>query len=193
MPREKVATRLSATSASPTCASAARDLLLALRALEPDQPRGVAQIVGGGEVVVEADLVRQIADAALDRERLAHRIVAEHARLAVRDLAQAEQHQDGRGLAGAVRPEQPENLAARDRERDAFDDGRPVVALGEISHLDDALAHRRPNLTTAPTMTSSATPMMPTPTMPHSVEVVTATRKVCEADSPRAAARTVVT
>ncbi len=35
--------------------------------------------------------------------------------------------------------------------------------------------------------------MMPTPAMPHSVEVVTVTRKLVEADSPRAAARIVVT
>ena len=145
------------------------------------------------EVVVEADLVGQVADPALDRERLAHRVVAEHARLPVRDVAQAEQHQDGRGLAGAVRAEQPENLAARDRERDALDDGDPVVALGEVLRLDDVVAHRRPNLATAPTMTSSAPPMMPTPTMPHCVEVATVTRKVAEADSPRAFARSVVT
>jgi hypothetical protein len=42
-------------------------------------------------------------------------------------------------------------------------------------------------------MTRSATPMMPTPAIPHIVEVVTVTRKVAEADSPRAEARTVVT
>ena len=46
---------------------------------------------------------------------------------------------------------------------------------------------------TAPTSTSSAMPMIPTPMRPHWVEVATATRKVCEADLPRAAARTVVT
>ncbi len=55
------------------------------------------------------------------------------------------------------------------------------------------LAHRRPNLATAPTMTKSATPMMPTPAMPHIVEVVTVTRKFVDADLPRAAARIVVT
>ena len=169
------------------------DLLLALRAIEPHQPRGVAQILGGGEIVVEADLVGQIADPALDRERLAHGIMAEHAGLPVRNVAQAEQHQDGGGLAGAVRTEQPENLPARHRERNAVDDGDSVVALGEVLRLDDVVAHRRPNHTTAPIMTSSAPPMSAMPTMPHSVEVVTATRNDCDADSPRAAARTVVT
>ena len=94
-------------------------------AVEPDQARGVAQIVGRGEIVVEADLVGQIADAALHLQRLAHRVVAEHAGLSAGDVAQAEQHQDRRGLAGAVRTEQAENLAARHGERDAFDDGVP--------------------------------------------------------------------
>ena len=159
-----------------------------------DQPRGVAQIIGGGEVVVEADRVGQIADAALDRERLARRIEAEHAHLAFRDVGQPEQHQDGRRLAGAVGPEQAENLPAPDGERDVVDGDRRAVGFGEACGLDDGiLVHRRPNLATAPTMTRSATPMMPTPAMPHIVEVVTVTRKLVDADSPRAEARIVVT
>ena len=84
MPREKVPTRLSATSRRPTRSSAAAIRLRALGRPEADQPRGVAQIVGGRQVVVEADRVGQIADPALDRERLARRIVAEHADAAAR-------------------------------------------------------------------------------------------------------------
>src|SRR6476661_8041376 len=169
------------------------DLVLALAALDSHQPRGVAEILGGGQVIVEADLIGQITDPALHGEGLTRRIITEHARLPARDVAQAEQHQDGRGLACAVRTEQSENLSARHRKRDALDDGGPVVALGEVLYLDDILAHRRPNHTTAPIMTSSAPPMSAIPTMPHSVDVVTATRNDWEADSPRAAARTVVT
>ena len=87
-----------------------------------------------------------------------------------------------------------ENLATPDAERNMVDRDGLAVVFGEVSGLDDAiLAHRRPNLATAPTMTSNAMPMMPTPAMPHIVEVVTVTRKVVEADSPRAEARTVVT
>ena len=159
MPREKVADALVRHIGEPDMVERRPDPLLALAALDAHQPRGVAQVLGGGEIVVEADLVGQIADPALDRERLAHRIVAEHARLPARDVAQAEQHQDGGGLAGAVRTEQSENLAARHRKRDALDDGGPVVALGEVLRLDDVVAHRRPNHTTAPIMTSSAPPM----------------------------------
>ena len=44
-----------------------------------------------------------------------------------------------------------------------------------------ALAHRRPNLATAPTISSSATPMTPAPAMPQTVEVATVTRNWLEA------------
>src|SRR6516165_4928111 len=165
------------------------DALFALGEAEADQARGVAEIVGGAEPVVEADHVRQVADAALDRERLARRIEAEHAHLAAGDFRQPQQHQDGRRLAGAVGAEQAENLAAPDVKRDMVDGDRRAIGFGEALGLDHGVCgHRRPNLATAPTITRSATPMMPTPAMPHMVEVVTVTRNVDDADSPRAEA-----
>src|SRR5437763_1895497 len=171
-----------------------RDLPFALLPLKSHQPRGVAQIVGGREVVIEADLVRQVADPPFDRERLPHRIKAQHTRLPVRDVAQTEQHQDGRSLAGSIGTEQPEDLALRDRERDPVDDSSLIITLGEALYLDDIVrTHRRPKLATAPTSTRSAAPMIPTPMIPHCVEVPTVTRNVADADSPRAFARSVAT
>ncbi len=159
------------------------DTLLALGEPEADQTGGVTQIVGSGELVVEADGVGQITDAALDRQRLARRIEAKHAYLAAGNVGQPEQHQDGRRLARAVGAEETENLPPPDGERDVIDGDRLPVGLGEAFGLDDDIrAHRRPNLATAPTMTRSATPMMPTPAMPHIVDVVTVTRKSVEAD-----------
>src|SRR5437763_15656847 len=102
------------------------DLLFTLVPLKPHQPRGVAQIIGGREVVIKADLIRQVADPPLDRERLPLRIIAEHTGLAVRDVAQAAQHQDGRGLARSVATEQAKDLAAYIRERVTFDDRNSV-------------------------------------------------------------------
>src|SRR5580692_1314490 len=58
------------------------DALLAFGEAKADQAGGVAQIVGGGEVVIKTDRVRQIADTALDRKRLARRIKAEDAHFA---------------------------------------------------------------------------------------------------------------
>ena len=74
-----------------------------------------------------------------------------------------------------------------------LDGGRRAIALGEAFGLDDRLAHRRPKRATAPTMIRSAAPMMPTPAMPHMVEVVTVTRKLASPVSPREAAVSVVT
>src|SRR4051794_11984521 len=44
---------------------------------------------------------------------------------------------DGRGLAGAVGAEDPEDLAFLDGERDLVYDGPGVVPLGEASDFDD--------------------------------------------------------
>ena len=198
MPREKVADPLLRDVGKADAIERLGDALLALGRRKGHQPPGVMQIVGGGEIVVEADLIRQVADAPLDRQRLAHRIVPHHPRLAAADLGEAEQHQDGGGLAGAIRPEQAENLARRDGKRHAVDRGRIAVVLGEAVRLDDGVvhgwvAHRRPNRVTAPTMISNAAPIMPTPAMPHSVEVATVTRKLAVPVSPRAALLNVVT
>src|ERR1700685_4351464 len=170
------------------------DAFLAFSEAKADQARGITQVIGGGEGVIKTDRVRQIADAALDRKRLARWIEAEYAHLAAGDFGQAEHHEDGRRLARAIGAEETENLAAPDGERDVVDGDRVAVVLGEVLGLDDGIVvHRRPNLATAPTMMRSATPMMPTPAMPHIVEVVTVTRNVLDADSPRAEARIAVT
>ena len=88
-------------------------------------------------MVVEADRVGQVADAALDLERLAHRIEAQHLDRAAADLGQAQHHQDGRRLAGAVGPEQAEDLAAADVEVDGVDGALRAVELQQAAGLDD--------------------------------------------------------
>ena len=200
MPREKVATRLCATSVSRTrdSASAMRSARSVKR--QPHQLGGVGEILHRREMIVEADGVGQIADTPLDLERRARRIEAEHADLAGRNLGQAQHHQDRGGLAGAVRPEQAEHLALADAERDRVDGNRLAVALGQALRRDHGIerrgvfsfcvAHRRPNLATAPSIRRSATPITPAPAMPHTVEVATVMRNWLEALSPRELART---
>ena len=67
---------------------------------------------------------------------LAPRIDAEHADLAAVGAPVALEDLDGGGLARAVRPEQAEDLADRDRERDPVDGRRGAVALLERGDLD---------------------------------------------------------
>src|SRR5579872_1078199 len=152
------------------------DARISLAAWQADEPGDVAQIGGAGEIVVEAELIGHIAGAALDFERLAQGIEAGDAGEARCRLGQAEQHQDRRRLAGAVRAEQAEHFALFDRQIEAIDRQRRSVALGQRLRADDRLAHRRPNLRTAPTRTRSATPITPIPATPHMVEVRTVTR-----------------
>ena len=84
-----------------------------------------------------------------------------------------------------------------------IDDVDLAVTLGETPRRDDDLvgrrggllsdaAHRRPNLATAPSISSSATPITPAPAIPHTVEVATVMRNWPDAFSPRDVARTVV-
>src|SRR5690606_33988371 len=87
---------------------------IGLAAGDAVEPGDVAQVLARAELVVETDLIGQIADAGLHAERAASRIEPEHAHAPRRRLGEPEQHQDRRRLAGAVRAEQPEHLAAPD-------------------------------------------------------------------------------
>ncbi len=112
------------------------DRVLGLGARDPVEPGRVAQVVATGHVGVEANGVREVADAPLHLERPAGRIEPDDAGLALGRLGQPEQHQDGRRLAGAVLAEEAEvvdgdeiavhlgQAAGPDRRP------RPVVTLG---------------------------------------------------------------
>ena len=69
---------------------------------------------------------------------------AEHLDLAGRRLEQAEQHGDGRGLAGAVAAQQAEHGAARHREGQIVDCDDLAVHLAQVPDLDGGrLGHGR--------------------------------------------------
>ena len=92
-----------------------------LGAAEAVEPRRVAQVLAAGQAAVEADRVGQVADASLDLARVARRVETQHRGLALGGLGQAEEHQDGRRLAGAVLAEEPEDLARVDLEVEVVD------------------------------------------------------------------------
>ena len=95
------------------------------------QRRGEPQVLATREVAVEADRVGEVPDTALDFERTASRIEPDHPRLAFRRLGEAEEHQDGGRLAGAVLAEEPEDLARRDLEVEVVDGDQVAVHLRE--------------------------------------------------------------
>jgi hypothetical protein len=94
------------------------------------------EVLASGEVVVEAGLVDDRADAG---ERVApsrgHR-QAEQLHRAGRRLGQSEQHPDQGRLAGAVRAEVGERGPARHMESDVADDRRLAEALRQTFCLD---------------------------------------------------------
>ena len=75
------------------------------------------------EVFVQRELLRHVADAALQRLGVARDLVAEHVDLAGGRVQQAAEHADRRRLAGAVRPEEAVDLAPAHREIEAVDGG----------------------------------------------------------------------
>ena len=177
------------------------DARIGFRGVEPCKPCRVAQVLARRHGVVEADIVGQVADGALDRQRLAQRVQPGDAHLALARFRQSQQDQDHRGLAGAVRPQKPEDLAPVDGEIKPRDGLNAAVALDEIPNLDHGLdrgislcraAHLRPYRRTPTAITRRAAAMTPSPVAPHKVEVATVTRKSAEFDTPEPDARTLV-
>ena len=150
MPREYVSALRSAASVRRTSASSSSIRASASVAGEAVELGRVAQVLAAGHAAVEPDVVGQVADLALDAQRLAGRVEAHDADDAPGRLGQAEQHQDGRRLAGAVGPEQAEHLAGPDREVERLDGGEVAVLLGQaagdddrvVGHVGEQLAHR---------------------------------------------------
>src|SRR5262249_48838118 len=66
---------------------------------------------------------------------------AEHAHLSAGWLQQAQDHRNGRGLAGAVAAQKPHRLAGRHHEADMVDRRQGIEPLGEVIYFDGWLKH----------------------------------------------------
>jgi hypothetical protein len=117
--------------------------------LDPVQLCEVAQVVEGGQTLVEASVATEdVADPLPHPAGVLDHVAAEHARLPRRRDQQRDQHLDRRRLPGPVRPEETEELTLLDREADAPDGldlerapaertgGRPVRPV-QVDGLDD--------------------------------------------------------
>ena len=107
------------------------DRLLRGLAVEPVEVRGIAQVGAAGHVVVEADRIGQVTDPAFDLARIARRVEPDDTGLTLGRFGQPEQHEDRGRLAGAVLPEQPEDLATAHLEVEAVDRRELAVLLGQ--------------------------------------------------------------
>ncbi len=107
--------------------------------------RVVRHIVDGGEerdvlvhgqVAVQAEALRQVAHLVGDGTVIARRVSTEHADLPLVGMDQAADRTDGGGLAGAVRTDEAEHLAARDIERQSVQGRHGAVALAHVDQRD---------------------------------------------------------
>ena len=94
-----------------------------------------------GHARVEAAALEHDADALLQVAVALRGVVAEHAHLARRARAVALEDLDGGRLAGAVRAEQAEHLAALDLERHAAHGLDRPVRLAQVAHLYGGGSH----------------------------------------------------
>ena len=80
------------------------------------EPRHVEKIFPCADVVVEAGILRQVADALFYFQRLVRRVEAANRNFARGGLGEAEQHEDRRRFPGAVGAEKAEDFAFLDRQ-----------------------------------------------------------------------------
>ena len=93
--------------------------------------------LGAGQSVVQVELAGQVADATMDRDRIGGRLDAEDLGAAGGRPDQVEQDAHRGRLAGAVRSQEPEDLALGDLQIEVDDPPVLPVGLGQSFGLDD--------------------------------------------------------
>ena len=92
---------------------------------QAEEPARVVEVLGRREVVVEVGVLREVSRAEAPgprRERL-----AQHAGFSPVGLQEADEQLEGRGLAGAVRADVPEDLVRPDLEIEVLQGGPPPL------------------------------------------------------------------
>ena len=133
---------------------------IALRVLVVEARRVLQQIDRPHVVVVE-DLGRQVADLLPDLRAELGDVLAEDGRRAARRVDEPEESPDGRGLPGAVRPDEAVDLALVDGHVDIDDAPGLAVVLGQ-------LRWSRSHSSSAPVVACGRTPAVPPVTLPVS-------------------------
>ena len=92
----------------------------------------VQEILLDAQELVDARLLKDDAQSAPDGVGVPRHVVTEHACGTPRWLQKRRQDLEERALAAAVRPEEAEDLAARDREREAIERDPGTVTLPQL-------------------------------------------------------------
>src|SRR5690606_3139126 len=126
-----------------------------LRALSADRPREVEvaavdeHVVLDAELLVELVLLRHDTDPGADLLAVARRVEPEDPQLALAHRRHATDHAHRRRLAGTVRAEKPERLAAPHVDVDAVDGDEVTEALHELARRDQGVRHAESTLPVA--------------------------------------------
>ena len=106
---------------------------------DPVQAGDVAEVLPRIHVLVEADVLRQVADDLLDLQGIARRVVAADPDRPGGRFGEPQEHQHRRRLPGPVRPQETEDLPLRHLEAQTVHRRLRPVALGQLFHPDDSL------------------------------------------------------
>src|SRR2546428_705666 len=117
-----------------------------LRLRQAVETRREAQVLLDRQVAVEAEGLRDVADARLERRHVAAEIVAEDGRLAGLDLEEPGQRAQERRLPGAVGPDDAHDLAPLEHEVDAGERAPAAVALLEGAQADHGWRYTLPSV-----------------------------------------------
>src|SRR5665648_770168 len=120
------------------------ELLAPGRVLRAAQLAQQVDRLPAGQVRPQVHVAGDVGEPPVQRDGVPPWVATEESRLAAVLAQQAEQHPDGRGLAGAVGPEEPVHLAAADRQVNAVESPGAAEGLGETARPDDLL-HGRPH------------------------------------------------
>src|SRR5690606_5196390 len=114
----------------------ARDTVAPLARAEAVDAGGEEQVLGDGQVFVEQEVLRQVADAlAVDAAEVTGARV-EDLNVAVGRLVEAEEQADGGGLAGAAGADDADDLAALDLQIDGVQRLNGAEVLARAARAD---------------------------------------------------------
>jgi hypothetical protein len=109
---------------------------MGLHRLEAIEAGHEFEVLGDGQVLVERETLRHVADLALDLQPFGAQVEAEHRAFSLIRRQQAAHDADRRCLAGAVGAEEADDLALRHGHVDMVDDGLVAEALDQPANVD---------------------------------------------------------
>src|SRR5262245_13613834 len=110
--------------------------------LEAVDRREEVEVLENGEVLVEREPLRNVSDAPADLFAVRHHVQAVDPGASLRRREETAEDPDERRLAGAVRTEEPVDLAARNAERDAVEGPHLAEVARHPLDLDPVIARR---------------------------------------------------